>query len=420
MCVVIFHVCVLGNIRTVKSYHPYHKYYILWYLQIVLSPCSHWAHPHYLTVHSCMSCTSAVCIVALLVATINSSVAETRILPAFVSASPQRVGPERKAKELFTQPFVLVRPQCLPRRECPSWRALPCVGGWVGGVEWSGVGWGGVAGQNWTNLQIGRWRRSGRSTGRTCAVWRCYELRACGVAVPQNCGTVCRRGRGTQDRANTWNRVANIVCHKVCVCVYRDRCVHSTMHVCVEGLLNWPTGRRPRDTRSQEARASVWWDCFIIYILLEIQSIQKTCTERGSKKQLQNKTTKRNFSVWVSCVSVPPHSSSKHLCVYPYSHCQCVHVQVEYSDTLRVNTEGQMSLLFLFHWNTFPETLHDRPLWQWLPPTLPPSLPPPSAGTKRHLSYVDGEEKSQHFVQRPPRSGFTKSLTGGAARCFYA
>lgn len=97
-----------------------------------------------------MSCTSAVCIVALLVATINSSVAETRILPAFVSASPQRVGPERKAKELFTQPFVLVRPQCLPRRECPSWRALPCVGGWVGGVEWSGVGWGGVGWQDRT------------------------------------------------------------------------------------------------------------------------------------------------------------------------------------------------------------------------------------------------------------------------------
>lgn len=45
---------------------------------------------------------------------------------------------------------------------------------------------------------------------------------------------------------------------------------------------------------------------------------------------------------------------------------------------------------------------------------LPPSLPR-SAGTKRHLSYVDGEEKSQHFVQRTPRSGFTKSLTGGRA-----
>lgn len=61
------------------------------------------AHPYYLAVHSCVSCTSAVCIVALLVATINSSMAETRILPAFVSASVQKVGLEKKAKELFTQ-----------------------------------------------------------------------------------------------------------------------------------------------------------------------------------------------------------------------------------------------------------------------------------------------------------------------------
>ncbi|KAG7227197.1 hypothetical protein INR49_013996 [Caranx melampygus] len=48
-----------------------------------------------------------------------------------------------------------------------------------------------------------------------------------------------------------------------------------------------------------------------------------------------------------------------------------------------------------------------------LPPSLPslsPSLPPSHPQEQnRHLSYVDGEEeKSQHFVARPPCSDFTK------------
>lgn len=141
-----------------------------------------------------------------------------------------------------------------------------------------------------------------------------------------------------------------------------------------------------------------------------------------------------SLSVWVSCyctweewgafhMSVPrgplSHNPSMHVCLSMPALRVCVcSKQVEYSEALHIyecvsiNTEGQMSLAGFFHWNTSPEK---RPVWQSLP-----SLPPPGAGTKRHLSCSDGEEKSQHFVQRAPRSGFTKSLTGGAARCFYA
>jgi len=105
--------------------------------------------------------------------------------------------------------------------------------------------------------------------------------------------------------------------------------------------------------------------------------------------------------------------------------CGCKRNTVEHATLMSgsANTEAQMSLDGFFHWSTltrnapWPSCVTITPS---LPPCLHPSLPPHSAGTKRHLSCVDGEEKSQHFVQRPPRSGFTKSLTGRAARYFYA
>lgn len=132
---------------------------------------------------------------------------------------------------------------------------------------------------------------------------------------------------------------------------------------------------------------------------------------------------RRGGALLHACAQGPIVAQSVHACAfYPCLHCVPVcALQVEYIVALEIyesrsiNTEGQMSLAGFFRWNSVPETLHGRPVWQSLP-----SLSPPSAGTKRHLSYVHGEEKSQHFVWRTPRSGFTKSLTGGAARCFYA
>lgn len=70
------------------------------------------------------------------VATINSSVAKSRILPAFVSAPAPRVSPERKTKELFTQPLCSSGPSVCPAGSAPAggpFRVLQS--GWV---DWAG------------------------------------------------------------------------------------------------------------------------------------------------------------------------------------------------------------------------------------------------------------------------------------------
>lgn len=129
---------------------------------------------------------------------------------------------------------------------------------------------------------------------------------------------------------------------------------------------------------------------------------------------------RRGGALLHACAQGPIVAQSVHACASIHA-CTVCALQVEYIEALEIyesqsiNTEGQMSLAGFLRWNSVPETLRGRPVWQSLP-----SLSPPSAGTKRHLSYVHGEEKSQHFVWRTPRSGFTKFLTGGAARCFYA
>lgn len=94
------------------------------------------AHPGYLTAHSCISCTSAVCIVALLLAAINRDPRSS--LHLCLPLQRRRKWPQRGA---VYPAFVLREPQCLPCRECLSRRALPGNGGRVGWV-WSG--WGGM------------------------------------------------------------------------------------------------------------------------------------------------------------------------------------------------------------------------------------------------------------------------------------
>ena len=92
-------------------------------------PPRYGAHPHYLTAHSCMSFTSAVCIVALLVATINSAAVETRDPPCICLCLGVESGPGEESEGAVYPAFV---PQCLPCRECLSRRAFTCDRGWVG------------------------------------------------------------------------------------------------------------------------------------------------------------------------------------------------------------------------------------------------------------------------------------------------
>lgn len=80
---------ILGKERCITYLAIFHSSWIskslyirfLWPKQVSLPSCCYWTRPYYLTVHSCMSCTSAVCIVALLVGTINSTMAEIRDPP---------------------------------------------------------------------------------------------------------------------------------------------------------------------------------------------------------------------------------------------------------------------------------------------------------------------------------------------------
>lgn len=124
-------------------------------------PPRYGAHPHYLTAHSCMSFTSAVCIAALLVATINSAAVETRDPPCICLCLGVESGPGEESEGAVYPAFV---PQCLPCRECLSRRAFTCDSGWVERV----------AGQNGTSLrgwreargrELRRWRTRGRWCG---------------------------------------------------------------------------------------------------------------------------------------------------------------------------------------------------------------------------------------------------------------
>lgn len=76
-----------------------------------------------------MSFTSAVCIVALLVATINSPAVETRDPPCICLCLGVESGPGEESEGAVYPAFVLGGPQCLPCRECLSWRAFTCDGG---------------------------------------------------------------------------------------------------------------------------------------------------------------------------------------------------------------------------------------------------------------------------------------------------
>lgn len=123
-----------------------------------------------------MSCTSAVCALLpfwslLLIAAWQ----RPGILPAFVSASAWRVGPERKAKELFTQPLCSTGLSVCPAGSAPAggpFRASE--GGWV---EWGGrMEWDEPAG----------WR-----------VERDWELcwwRVCGLCCSVQGSVGCQRG----------------------------------------------------------------------------------------------------------------------------------------------------------------------------------------------------------------------------------
>ncbi len=183
------------------------------------------------------------------------------ILPAFVSASAQRVGPERKAKELFTQPLCSTGLSVCPAGSASAggpFRASE--GGWV---EWSGV-----AGRNGTNLQGGGWRGAGSSAGGRCevcgAVSRGLQF-VKGVPAPsltvltlpilQAWQQVTQSGREARAGLTAQTYEAGWQTH-MSECVYRMkeyRCVQSIMHVHMEGFLNGPTGHRSRCARGKAA-----------------------------------------------------------------------------------------------------------------------------------------------------------------------
>lgn len=110
-------------------------------------PCCYCTHPYYLTAHSCMSCTSAVCIVALLVATINSGVAEPGDPPCICLCLGAQSGPAVQSPGAVYPAFML--------HVCPAGSAP--AAGWVGAVQCSGAGWQDAAGQVALWICAGRW-----------------------------------------------------------------------------------------------------------------------------------------------------------------------------------------------------------------------------------------------------------------------
>lgn len=98
---------------------------------VSLPLCCSSAHPHYLPVHSCMSCSSAVCIVALLVAAINSGVAETGEPPSICLCLCVESGPGEESEGAVYPAFVLLS-------VCPA--GSVSAGGFFarGWVEWGG------------------------------------------------------------------------------------------------------------------------------------------------------------------------------------------------------------------------------------------------------------------------------------------